>query len=45
MLIQKGISDKPEMASFRELIIKVADIIRPSGRKPKSEQWVAGRIE
>lgn len=45
MLIHKGILNKPEMASFRELIMGVADTVRPSGRKPKSEQNSGGRIE
>lgn len=45
MLIHKGILNKPEMASFRELIIRVADTVRPSGRKPKSEQGWQNRID
>ncbi|KAL8823504.1 MAG: hypothetical protein Q9170_008355 [Blastenia crenularia] len=38
MLVEKHMLDRPDMASFRELVMRVADTERPSGRKPGSEK-------
>lgn len=38
MLVEKHMLDKPDMASFRELVMRVANTERASGRKPESEK-------
>lgn len=45
MFFDKGILDEPAMSSFRDLVLRVADTERPSGRKPESETRWQKRIK
>ncbi len=38
IFFDKGVLDEPAMASFRDLVMQVANTERPSGRKPESEK-------
>lgn len=45
MFMNTHLLDKPELASFRDLIMSVAGTQRPPGRKPKSEKRWQKRTE
>ncbi|KAL8933513.1 MAG: hypothetical protein Q9216_006330 [Gyalolechia sp. 2 TL-2023] len=45
MFMRKRLLDKPEMAGFRDLVLRVVDTERPSGRKPNSERKWQMRTE
>ncbi len=45
MFVDTQLLDEPEMASFRDIVMSVAQADRPSGRKPESEKRWQNRIK